>query len=102
QLFWLAAVLHGIGLAGGTLGWNLGHHDFASPEKASLYMGVHVTLTGVRGLIAPLAGVWMYQFLEHRWPGTGRFVLGISLVATTAGALGFVRMSREMRTRNAA
>jgi hypothetical protein len=43
--------------AGGKLGWNLGHNDFASDDQSTLYMGIHVTLTGVRGLIAPLAGV---------------------------------------------
>lgn len=100
-LFWLGSVLHGIGMAGGTLGWNLGHHDFAAPEKASLYMGIHVTLTGVRGLIAPLFGVWLYQFIEHHWPGMGRFVLTIPLIVTTFGAWGFVSMSRELKARTA-
>lgn len=100
-LFWAGAVLHGIGMAGGTLGWNLGHHDFAAPEKASLYMGTHVTLTGIRGLIAPLTGVWMYQLLNSYYPGAGRFVLAFPLLVTTFGALGFVRMSRDMRQRNA-
>ncbi len=100
ELFWAGAVLQGIGMAGGVLGWNLGHHDFAAPEKAGLYMGTHVTLTGIRGLIAPLTGVWMYQFLEHAQPGWGRFVLAFPLLVTTLGAFGFVRMSREMRARN--
>lgn len=99
QLFWLGAVLQGIGMAGGVLGWNLGHHDFAAPEKASLYMGTHVTLTGVRGLIAPLFGVWLYQLLEHQSPGAGRYVLALPLFVTTMGAYGFVRMSRDMRNR---
>ncbi len=98
-LFWAGAVLHGIGMAGGTLGWNLGHHDFAAPEKSALYMGTHVTLTGIRGLIAPLTGVWMYQLLNHWQPGAGRFVLGFPLIVTILGALGFVRMSRDLRKR---
>lgn len=100
-LFWLGALLHGIGMAGGVLGWNLGHHDFAAPEKASLYMGTHVTLTGIRGLIAPLVGVWMYQLLENFADGAGRYVLAIPLVVTTLGAWGFVRMSRDMQRRAA-
>ena len=99
QLFWLGAVLHGIGMAGGVLGWNLGHHDFAAPEKASLYMGTHVTLTGIRGLIAPLFGVWLYQFLDSYHSGLGRFVLAIPLIVTALGAYGFVSMSRDMRKR---
>lgn len=100
QMFWFGAVLQGIGMAGGVLGWNLGHHDFATPEKASLYMGTHVTLTGVRGLIAPLFGVWLYQLLEHQSAGAGRYVLALPLFVTTLGAYGFVRMSRSMRARS--
>lgn len=99
QMFWAGALLHGVGMAGGVLGWNLGHHDFAAPEKAALYMGAHVTLTGIRGLIAPLFGVWLYQLLGHYQPGLGRFVLVIPLVVTSLGAMGFVRMSRAMRAR---
>lgn len=100
-LFWAGAVLQGIGMAGGVLGWNLGHHDFAAPEKGALYMGTHVTLTGIRGLIAPLFGVWIYQLLDNYEPGSGRFVLAIPLCVTTLGAFGFVRMSRDMAKRNA-
>ncbi|HEX6929000.1 MAG TPA: MFS transporter [Gammaproteobacteria bacterium] len=99
-LFWAGAVLHGIGMAGGVLGWNLGHHDFAAPEKASLYMGTHVTLTGIRGLIAPLLGVWLYQLLNNFEPGAGRFVLALPLLVTAFGAWGFVRMSRDMKRRD--
>ena len=101
-LFWVGAVLHGIGMAGGVLGWNLGHHDFAAPEKASLYMGTHVTLTGIRGLVAPLFGVWLYTLLDNHQAGLGRFVLAIPLFVTTMGAFGFVRMSRDMRNRETA
>lgn len=99
EIFWLASVLHGIGMAGGVLGWNLGHNDFASPERASMYMGVHVTLTGIRGLIAPLTGVWVYHFLETWQAGYGRWVLVVPLCVTTLGAFGFVRMSRDMKRR---
>ncbi|MHC5023978.1 MAG: MFS transporter, partial [Planctomycetota bacterium] len=38
------AAAKGVAFGGGVLGWNLGHHDFAPPEKVSQYMGVHVTL----------------------------------------------------------
>ena len=99
ELFWLAAVLHGIGMAGGVLGWNLGHNDFASAERASMYMGAHVTLTGIRGLIAPLSGVWLYHLIEMRAPGYGRYVLFFPLLVTTLGAWGFVRMSRDLKLR---
>ncbi len=55
-LLWSGAVLLGAAQAGANLGWNLGHNDFASIGRAQHYMGVHVTLTGLRGGFAPPLG----------------------------------------------
>ncbi len=102
-LLWPGAVLIGISYAGANLGWNLGHNDFASPGRAQHYMGVHVTLTGVRGLIAPPLGMACYEALEWSWPGSGAVSLLLPLGLVTAGALGFVRMRgmvRENYSRN--
>lgn len=101
-LLWLGAALYGISKAGGVLGWNLGHHDFATPELATQYMGTHVTLTGIRGLLAPLVGVWLYDWMERQAPGSGRWILLLPLALSTTGAIGFVRMSRQMRAREQA
>ena len=46
-LFWVGALALGAAFAGGKLGWNLGHNDFASDDQSTLYMGIHVTLTGI-------------------------------------------------------
>ena len=48
-ILYLAAAVQGVAFGGGALAWTLGHLDFAPPHRASQYMGVHVTLTGVRG-----------------------------------------------------
>ncbi len=96
-LLWPGAVLIGVSYAGANLGWNLGHNDFASPGRAQHYMGVHVTLTGVRGLIAPALGMTCYELVEWRWPGWGAAVLLLPLALVTAGALGFVSMQHTMR-----
>lgn len=95
-LLWLGAVLLGAAQAGANLGWNLGHNDFASIGRAQHYMGVHVTLTGVRGGLAPPAGVLIYMALEAWQHGAGRFSLLAPLVMTLAGALGFSRMRRAL------
>src|SRR5256885_7362905 len=63
-LLWVGAVLLGAAQAGANLGWNLGHNDFASIGRAQHYMGVHVTLTGLRGGVAPPIGVLAYMGLE--------------------------------------
>ncbi|MFN2334942.1 MAG: hypothetical protein ABR550_11015 [Wenzhouxiangellaceae bacterium] len=100
-LFWLGALALGAAFAGGKLGWNLGHNDFASDSRSTLYMGIHVSLTGVRGLLAPLAGVGLYQWLETTAPGNGRYVLLLPFALTLAGALVFVQLARLRRRETA-
>jgi hypothetical protein len=91
-LLWCSAVLFGISTAGANLGWNLGHNDFASLGKVQQYMGVHVTLTGMRGLLAPPLGAVIYTLLERWAPGAGRYALLLPLGMCLAGAIGFNRM----------
>jgi len=100
-LMWIGSALYGAAMAGGILGWNVGHHDFAPVSKASQYMGVHVSLTGIRGLIAPLLGVGLYQLAVHFAPDYSRWVLIIPLILVTLGAVGFVHMSRKMKRETA-
>lgn len=94
-LLWAGAVLYGAASAGANLGWNLGHNDFAAPGRAQHYMGVHVTLTGVRGMLAPPVGILVYQALEAFHSDWGRYSMFVPLALTVAGALGFRRMRRE-------
>jgi len=96
-LLWIGAVVLAFAYAGSNLGWNLGHNDFASVGRAQHYMGVHVTLTGVRGAIGPPIGILIYQWLEGLWPGTGVYSLLLPLLFVTAGAFGFSHMRRVMR-----
>jgi MFS family permease len=81
--------LVGIAHAGGGIAWNLGHNDFASLDKASTYMGVHVMLTGLRGCVAPFVGAWLYQI-----PQVGRNIFGIGIVFAFVAMLGFWSMAR--------
>lgn len=102
QAYWVLvvfAVLRGVAFGGGALGWSLGHLDFAGPHNGSTYMGVHVTLTGVRGVVAWVGGVALYEGLERAAPGTGTWVFAVCGVLTTLGALGFVFLSRDLRRR---
>ena len=96
-LLWAGAVLLAFAYAGSNLGWNLGHNDFASVGRAQHYMGVHVTLTGVRGAIGPPVGILIYQWLEAWRPGAGVYSLVLPLVFVTIGAAGFSHMRRVMR-----
>jgi hypothetical protein len=91
-LLWPASIMLGVSYAGANLGWNLGHNDFATLGRAQHYMGVHVTLTGVRGLLAPPLGMLCYEWLESAKVGLGIAALLIPFTMVTAGAIGFVRM----------
>ncbi len=95
-VIWTGAVVLAFAYAGSNLGWNLGHNDFASVGRAQHYMGVHVTLTGVRGAIGPPAGILIYQWLEAMRPGAGVYSLALPLLFVTIGAAGFSHMRRVM------
>jgi len=99
SLIWVAAALRGVSFGGGMLAWNLGHHDFAPLADASRYMGVHVTLTGARGLLAPLLAVGLYDLLNGLSDGAGAWVFGVCVALTATGALGFGFMHRAMTAR---
>ncbi len=99
-LLYVTALVTGIADSGGVLAWNLGHNDFAKDHNASHYMGVHVTLTGIRGLIAPFLGVGIYQMLEHWRPGSGVWTFLPCLMLNMTGAVGFVMMAKAMTRRD--
>lgn len=102
-LLYVAAIFNGVANGGGVLAWNLGHHDFATPAKAGQYMSVHITLTGIRGIVAPLIAISIYQTLEVLTPGTaaggrgGVWVFAACTALNTVGALWFVSLARDMK-----
>jgi hypothetical protein len=59
-------------------------------------MGVHVTLTGLRGLVAPAIALAIYEALEARHPGAGTGVFAVCLAFSLTGALGFGLLARGM------
>ena len=109
SLLWigLGRLLLGLGRGGGALAWQLGHNDFARPENVGLYMGVHVTLTGVRGAFAPFLGMLLYlgwasaelPVFGLRLPGfegLGGHLIGLACLIGTFGALGYWRLHRRV------
>ncbi len=94
-LFFVAAVCYGLAISGGLIGWNLGHNDFVGKARPMDYMAVHVSLTGLRGLIAPLIGMGFYQWLESVQVGYGKFALFLPLSLTTTGGILFTYFNRQ-------
>lgn len=111
--FWwllLPRMMHGIGRGGGLIAWQLGHNDFADRRLVALYMGIHVTLTGIRGAVGPYLAVVLFWgwddgpiFGRFGGPGVAGFDgIGVYLFLITAlvcmvALAGFYHMHRRIR-----
>jgi hypothetical protein len=93
-LLWPGSLLLGISFAAGSLGWTLGHNDFAPRGEETRYMALHVTLTGIRGLLAPPLAVAIYYSLEWGRDGAGPWSLLLPVSLIVSGAWMFTRMRR--------
>jgi MFS family permease len=108
SVFWIGfgRVVFGIARGGGNLAWSLGHNDFAHPERAGLYMGVHATLTGLRGVFAPFLGMLLYLGAAPRAlpfglslpavPALGGWMMVLAAGLAVWATLGFARLQREI------
>ena len=54
-------LFQGIFSATMTLLWNIGSAYFCKPSEAGTYQSLHLSLTGIRGIFAPLLGVLSYE-----------------------------------------
>lgn len=95
-LMFVGSAMLGVGFAGGSLAWNLGHTDFAPVSETSRYMATHVTLNGVRGLIAPFVSVLLYEAFRRAELNAGAFMYGIAFLVSACGAAGFVHFRVKM------
>jgi hypothetical protein len=76
----LGALIYGASSSGGDVAWSLWVTKFSPPNRVADYMAVHTFFTGVRGLLAPLAGFQLATFLPLSvlaW-----FCIGLILLAT--------------------
>jgi MFS family permease len=56
-------LVFGCAMAGISVAWSLGPVHFAGSADASGYSGAHVTITGIRGAFAPIAGAIGLKYL---------------------------------------
>lgn len=106
SLGWLAVgrIVTGIVNGGGSLAWQLGHNDFAPRDQLSTYMGIHVTLTGVRGAFAPFLGMALYLGWDAKGyvPGNSGLSAWLFLVSALLGIIawrGFDRLRKDVQLR---
>ena len=90
-VFALAGILLGVSNAGGNLAWNLGQSAFAGKDRIANYQGVHVMLTGVRGLLAPFVATLIL------FPLMGRWVFVVITLTCGVATVGYWRMYRRER-----
>ena len=116
-VMWVGALLHGLWLlalgravmgfarGGGSLAWQLGHNDFAKERDLVTYMGIHVTLTGLRGAIAPFMGIALYVGWSVPWlpefDGIGPHVFLVATLISIWSWVGFSALNRRIKRQTA-
>ena len=84
-------ILINVAFSGGPILWNLWVTRIAPPGRSSIYMSVHIFMTGVRGTLAPAIGFLAVAGISFRLVGT------ISLVGIVAAILILIPMRHEPR-----
>ncbi len=67
-------IFHGIFAATMVLMWSIGSAYFCSPEEAGIYQSIHLGLTAIRSIFAPIIGVVFYEI----WGFTAAFSISIT------------------------
>ena len=105
QLVTIPRIIQGLARSGGLLAWNLGHNDFADRRLVTVYMGIHVTLTGVRGFFGPYLGMLLFAgwssngFLSFlpEFDGIGYHIFLLTTFFCLVAQLGFFSLHRMVK-----
>ncbi len=81
---YVSQAVRGFAMGGSMLVWLLGAMYFARMQDVPKYQGIHATLTGIRGLIAPAVGL-----LLARWFGSNQKVFLLAWAMMIAAAVWF-------------
>lgn len=87
----IAYLFYGIFAATMALMWNIGSAYFANSEDAGDYQAIHLSLTGLRALFAPLIGVFVYEIVGYFYT----FLLGVFALLTGIGLLYYSMWRRK-------
>ncbi len=80
RLYYLVVISfawNGLFAATMSLLWNIGSAYFCKDGDAGTYQSVHLSLVGMRAMVAPLFGIWLYQYIGF----SGVFALGVFLLS---------------------
>jgi len=70
----ISFIFYGVFTASMALLWGIGSSYFCKNEDAGDYQSVHLSLVGVRGLFAPIVGIFFFELIGF----TGTFSIGIA------------------------
>ncbi len=101
SLLWIgiSRLVLGIARGGGALAWQLGHNDFSDQQSLGAYMGVHVTLTGIRGATMPFIGILLYLGIDSggiTLAGIGDLLFLLAACLSMVSWWGFRRLHKAM------
>ncbi len=77
----LAYLFFGIFSASMGLLWSIGSAYFSRSSETADYQSVHLSLTGVRGVFAPIIGIYFYVLMGYN----GVFLLSVASLAVSVG-----------------
>ena len=104
-LLLISQLFSGIGGGLGAVAWQLGHMHFARKDLVQQYMGLHISATGLRGLVAPFLAVMLWDgWAAPAWlggwhvPAIGAMVFAIAMVMQVIGGAGFWWMDHHYKT----
>ncbi|MBN1434843.1 MFS transporter [Candidatus Fermentibacterales bacterium] len=66
--FYAGYSIYSLGMAGINMSWNMSSLHFAPEGQAATYQGLHITLTALRGMVAPVAGSIVMDLFGYTAP----------------------------------
>lgn len=79
----MSFLFYGIFAATMSLLWFIGSAYFCKPEEADDYQSVHLSLTGVRSLFAPIFGIYFYELMGFTWT----FIMTMAVILVAMGLM---------------
>ena len=93
-LVYFGFFVFGIAMSAIMISWNISSICFAGDEDVSMYQSVHVTLTGLRGLIMPGIGFFLLKFFGIRTVFFSAFI--IFLLASALSYQLYLKMDKKV------
>lgn len=94
QAVYIAFCLYGIAMAAVNVGWTMGPIHFAGSRDSASYMGAHVALVGIRGLIGGPIGMLLFRSTGN---ARATFLGSAALLLTAASLMGSLDRDLEKR-----